>query len=53
MDKLVKHYENCFHKHGDTPQGVDWPNKQDAETRYQVMLQGIDTMGSDDSGWVV
>jgi SAM-dependent methyltransferase len=34
---IVKHYEGCFAKHGDTPQGVDWPNAHDAEKRYAVM----------------
>ena len=41
MDKLIKHYEECFREHGDSHRGVDWPNEQDALTRYQVMLQGI------------
>lgn len=36
--QICDHYEACFQKHGDTPQGVDWPNEQDAFTRYQVML---------------
>ncbi|MGB1129426.1 MAG: class I SAM-dependent methyltransferase [Haloferula sp.] len=36
--RICDHYEACFQKHGDTPQGVDWPNEQDAITRYRVML---------------
>ena len=35
---LIEHYEACLDRHGDTPQGVDWPNAADAETRYRVML---------------
>jgi SAM-dependent methyltransferase len=35
---IVKHYEACFSSHGDSSQGVDWPNQRDAEVRYQVML---------------
>ncbi len=38
---LVNHYENCFKMHGDNYKGVDWPNKEDAETRYQVILDII------------
>lgn len=34
---IVKHYESCLEKHGDCHKGVDWPNKQDALVRYQVM----------------
>jgi SAM-dependent methyltransferase len=36
---IVSHYESCLELHGDTHCGVDWPNKQDAETRYRVMLE--------------
>lgn len=35
---IVQHYENCFKKYGDNNKGVDWPNKNDAELRYRVML---------------
>lgn len=35
---IVNHYENCFKMYGDNYKGVDWPNKEDAETRYQVIL---------------
>jgi SAM-dependent methyltransferase len=41
---LIEHYEGCLERHGDTHLGVDWPNPQDAETRYRVML---DVMGLD------
>lgn len=36
---LVKHYENCFEKHGDTHLGVDWPKLEDVDKRYKVMLE--------------
>jgi hypothetical protein len=36
--KLIKHYENCFLKYGDSPKGVDWENKGKADIRYSVML---------------
>jgi hypothetical protein len=35
---IIAHYESCLARHGDTHLGVDWPNEQDAETRYAVML---------------
>ena len=38
---IFKHYEQCLAKHGDSHLGVDWPIKQDALTRYQVMLDII------------
>jgi SAM-dependent methyltransferase len=38
---IVAHYESCLERHGDTHLGVDWPKKEDAETRYQVMLELI------------
>lgn len=41
-DKIVRHYEDCLDQHGDTHKGVDWPNPEDAEVRYSVML-GITT----------
>ena len=40
---IVTHYENCLQKHGDTHLGVDWPNPEDANTRYQIMLEVIKT----------
>jgi len=39
--QICEHYEACFEEHGDTPQGVDWPNLADARIRYQVMLDLI------------
>lgn len=35
---LIRHYEACLERHGDTHRGVDWPNAEDAATRYRVML---------------
>lgn len=40
-DIIVKHYENCLEKFGDTHKGVDWPNEHDALVRYRVMLDLI------------
>lgn len=39
--QLINHYEDCLARHGDSHRGVDWPNEQDAATRYQVMLEVI------------
>ena len=36
---IVAHYESCLEQHGDTHLGVDWPKKEDADTRYKVMLE--------------
>jgi 2-polyprenyl-3-methyl-5-hydroxy-6-metoxy-1,4-benzoquinol methylase len=36
---VVEHYESCFKKYGDTTQGVDWPNQEDLNTRFKVMLE--------------
>jgi SAM-dependent methyltransferase len=36
--RIVTHYENCLERHGDTHLGVDWPNPDDAATRYAIML---------------
>jgi hypothetical protein len=38
---IIDHYEACLARHGDSHLGVDWPNKQDAEKRYAVMLDVI------------
>ena len=35
---IVQHYESCLAKYGDSHLGVDWPNVEDANKRYQVML---------------
>lgn len=40
--EIVKHYENCFKVYGDNHKGVDWPNEQDALTRYAVMAGLLD-----------
>ena len=39
---LREHYERKLREHGDSHRGVDWPNKPDAEKRYDVMLELID-----------
>lgn len=36
--EIYKHYETCLEKHGDCHLGVDWPNQEGADVRYQVML---------------
>lgn len=41
---IVKHYEECLARHGDSHLGVDWPNEHDAEKRYSVMLGVIREM---------
>jgi hypothetical protein len=38
---IIDHYESCLAQYGDSHLGVDWPNKQDAERRYRVMLEVI------------
>lgn len=48
MDTIVKHYETCLEKFGDTHLGVDWPKAEDAASRYKVMLDIIRLAG--DSG---
>jgi SAM-dependent methyltransferase len=40
-EDIVRHYEDCLIRHGDTHKGVDWPNAEDADRRYQVMLDLI------------
>jgi len=37
--EIVSHYEACLARHGDNHLGVDWPNRADAEKRYQIMLE--------------
>lgn len=39
--KIVKHYESCFDKYGDTPKGVDWTKEEQVDLRYQTMLELI------------
>jgi SAM-dependent methyltransferase len=41
MDTIVKHYEDCLEKYGDTHLGVDWPKREDAANRYDVMVDVI------------
>jgi len=36
--RIVTHYENCLERHGDSHLGVDWPDPEDAATRYATML---------------
>jgi SAM-dependent methyltransferase len=38
LDTIVKHYEGCLDKHGDSHLGVDWPKIEDVNKRYRVML---------------
>lgn len=39
---IIKHYEDCLEKHGDTSLGVDWPDDSNViERRYKVMLDII------------
>ena len=45
--EIVAHLESCFDRHGDSPQGVDWPNREDALTRYRVMLDVIRQRGDE------
>jgi len=39
--KIINHYEACLARHGDSNLGVDWPNMQDAEKRYCIMLEVV------------
>jgi SAM-dependent methyltransferase len=41
FDSIVKHYEDCLDKHGDSYLGVDWPKFEDVAKRYWVMLDII------------
>ncbi|CAN0617734.1 SAM-dependent methlyltransferase [Burkholderia multivorans] len=36
---IIRHYETCLERFGDTHRGVDWPNAEDAAARYRVMLE--------------
>lgn len=38
---IVAHYEHCLSRFGDTHLGVDWQNAEDANKRYQIMLDVI------------
>jgi SAM-dependent methyltransferase len=41
IQSIIEHYEACLEKHGDSHLGVDWPNANDAKTRYRIMLDVI------------
>ncbi|HHN63806.1 MAG TPA: class I SAM-dependent methyltransferase, partial [Nitrospirae bacterium] len=36
--KIVKHYEACFDKFGESPKGMDWPDEKDLIKRFNIML---------------
>lgn len=36
---LAQFYEQCLAQFGPTAKGVDWPNEQDVERRFAIMLQ--------------
>ena len=38
---IVAHCESYLAAHGDTHKGVGWPNYDDAQVRYRVMLDGM------------
>ncbi len=38
---IVKHYEDCLDKFGDSHLGVDWPKEEDVDKRYKVMMEII------------
>ncbi|MET0624611.1 MAG: class I SAM-dependent methyltransferase [Pyrinomonadaceae bacterium] len=46
---IVSHYESCLERHGDTHRGVDWPKREDAVTRYNVMLEVIRREADDET----
>lgn len=35
---IFQHYDKCFEAYGDSAKGVDWPNQEDAQKRYDTML---------------
>jgi SAM-dependent methyltransferase len=37
-NQIIEHYEKCLEKHGDTHLGVDWPNIEHVNLRYNIML---------------
>jgi len=39
--EIKKYYQQKLETHGDTPQGLAWPNQEDMELRYRVMLEGV------------
>lgn len=36
---LKQHYEGKLEQYGDSHLGVDWPDKDDADTRYRIMTE--------------
>lgn len=43
---IYKHYESCFDKHGNRPEGFDWPNREDLEKRFGVLTGILPAEGS-------
>ena len=39
--KIIRHYEHCLEKYGDSHLGVDWPSYEDAQTRYRIMMEAL------------
>jgi SAM-dependent methyltransferase len=39
---IYKFYEKCFKEHGDTPQGLAWPNEEGMQKRFRVMEGLVD-----------
>jgi len=39
--EIIKHYESCLEKYGDSHLGVDWPKIEDVDKRYKVLLSII------------
>ena len=39
--EIQLHYENCLLQYGDSHKGVDWPNIEDADKRYRIMLSVV------------
>ena len=37
---IQRHYEETLARHGATAKGLDWPNMEDLQTRFRVMLGG-------------
>jgi SAM-dependent methyltransferase len=44
QDLITKRYEGQLKIYGDCHLGVEWPNKQDAKKRYDVMLECIENL---------
>lgn len=42
---IVRHYERCLGEHGGGHLAVDWPNQEDADKRYEVMIGVIKPAG--------